>query len=100
MKTDIIGTIRVPEKIRVSKSYESPKYFTTVEVQTCEVTVRNFQDRDAAYTLTGVIIADDSPEQIGKVTDVVCQPYVYNIIKNPNFTPNENFFKVWPHLKK
>lgn len=95
----IIGTYKIAEKRVFSKSYESPKYFTKIEVQPCEVEVFKFNN-DACYRVSGVVIADDTASNIGKVDTAVAQPYAYVMIEDKNFTPNEQFFLEFPHLKK
>ena len=94
----IIGTYRIPEKRIFSKSYESPKYFTEIEVKPCTVDVYRF-NQDACYDVTGVIVFDDTIGQIGKIDSITAQPYAYMIIEDKNFTPNDQFFVEFPHLK-
>ena len=95
----IIGTYKIAEKRVFSKSYESPKYYTKIEVEPCIVDVFRFNN-DACYKVSGKIVADDTPSQVGKNDETFAQPYAYVMIEDQNFTPNEQFFIEFPHLKK
>ena len=96
---NVIGKYKIGEKRIFSKSYESFKYYTRIEVEPCEVPVFRF-NKDACYKVSGKIIADDTASQVGKIEEVVAQPYAYIMIEDKNFTPNEQFFVEFPHLKK
>ncbi len=79
----IVGTMKIEKGTEVRMSSFYPNYPDTVTVidETVEVPVEKFNSYTSYY-----------------INGVTKCPRPYNIIEDPSFTPNENFYVAFPYL--